>query len=122
LVVYQEALREYMMETYPDLEIIEPGPHGLKVAFFFWRSLNYGGQRRNPADATNLTKATEDALQGLVYLNDRANRSVCGNVVAQARDIEPLIIVSIERYEEDPFDSDDMRRFARAALEGNADA
>jgi hypothetical protein len=114
VVLYQEAVREYVMAEYPSLEMIEPGQHGLYVSFWFWRSLNYGGQRRNAADTTNMVKALEDALQGLVYGNDKHNRTVTGNVVAQARDIEPLIMITAIAYESDPFIG--TEQIARSAM------
>ncbi len=116
IIIYQEAVKEYIRDEYPDLEQIVPGDFGLRVTFWFWRSLNYGGQRRNPADATNLQKALEDALQGILYDNDRFNRTVSSHIVMQGRDIEPLIMITAEPYEADPFA--DVRLFAKAALEG----
>lgn len=103
VVLYQEAVREYVQDEYPNLEVIEPGEHGLHVTFWFWRSLNFGGQRRMPADATNLMKSLEDALQGLLYANDRYNRTVTSHVVVQAKDIEPLIMIVAMPYANDPF-------------------
>lgn len=117
MVIYQEAVKEFIRDEYPRLELIPPGEHGLHVTFSYWRSLNYGGQRRNPVDVTNLNKALEDALQGLLYDNDRFNRTVTGNMVVQARDIEPLIMITAVQYESEPFDDADMRHYAKLAFE-----
>lgn len=119
VVVYQEAVKEAVMDRYPNLELIDHGLHGLVITFWFWRSLNFGGQIRRAADATNMQKCLEDALQGVVYVNDRFNRTVTSHVVAQERDIEPLILISVERYDRDPFA--DTRQFAERIIRAQGD-
>lgn len=116
VVLYQEAVKEYVADEYPALVPVEPGEHGLLVTFWFWRSLNYGGQRRQRCDTTNLVKATEDALQGLLYTNDKHNRTVTGHIVAQDARVEPLIMVTAMPYVLDPFV--DARRVALNVMEG----
>lgn len=49
--------------------------------------------RKHHADNTNLFKATEDALQGILYDNDKDNVHVQGFVVAQGPDVEPGLII-----------------------------
>jgi Holliday junction resolvase RusA-like endonuclease len=52
----------------------------------------------NYADATNLQKSTEDALQGILFDNDRQVKRICTEVIEQGPDVEPLISIRIERY------------------------
>lgn len=49
--------------------------------------------RKHEADDTNLFKATEDALQGILYDNDKNNVHIQGFVVAQGPDVEPGVII-----------------------------
>ena len=66
LKAFQNALEEDMRRFYPDAECIPAGvPLGL--TWYFSRDTKVG----NIADITNLTKAAEDALQGVLYENDR---------------------------------------------------
>lgn len=100
---YQTALQENIDEAYPELE---PFPKGmmLQITFLFWRRLdsyvNSGGRRstRHHCDATNLQKATEDALEGRLYHNDADNVRVTSEIIAQGRDVEPAIAVIMETY------------------------
>jgi Holliday junction resolvase RusA-like endonuclease len=95
MIVYKEAIKEYLYLKYP-----QNGPliarENLLVSFWYWRSLNFGGQRRNRCDVTNLNKCLEDALQGVLFNNDRDNRIVLGVMMRQDRDIEPHIVIQVE--------------------------
>lgn len=53
---------------------------------------------RNQADATNLLKATEDALQGVLISNDRHFRKVSLEIIEQTRDTEPCVFIMILPY------------------------
>jgi Holliday junction resolvase RusA-like endonuclease len=96
LVAYQEALAD---------EFTQQNAHGkawtgdLKIKFLFWRSSAHG----NVADATNLQKATEDALQGVLYSNDRANREVGSVIMAQAPEVSPHILIIVQRFDPDEY-------------------
>ncbi len=97
LTAYQESLAEAMVTTYPDLQAVS-GPVCLE--FFFWRQLvRYEGQRRrttkNRVDATNLQKACEDAMQGVLIENDREVVHVSSWVIEQTAETEPLIVISL---------------------------
>lgn len=52
--------------------------------------------RKHEADDTNMLKATEDALQGVLYDNDKNNVHVQGFVVAQGPDVEPGLILCVK--------------------------
>lgn len=83
---YQDAVRDAMKDTYgePDMATVD-----IAVSFFFWR------QKSNIADATNLQKSTEDALQGILFKNDRQVKKVSSEIVEQEDDTEPLILIHV---------------------------
>ena len=83
---YQTAVRDAMEETYgkPDLATVD-----IDLSFFFWR------QKSNIADATNLQKSTEDALQGILFKNDRQVKRVSSEIVEQEDETEPLILIHV---------------------------
>jgi Holliday junction resolvase RusA-like endonuclease len=111
LRVYQEALHESAAEALSRLEAPLPlFPKGtlLRVHFSFWRKIEQytnleTGKVTTPKvpDVSNMVKATEDALQGLFYFNDRDNRVVTGHLVDVGPDVEPIVMVAIEQYEAD---------------------
>ena len=98
LRMYQDAVKE---------EFVSQNPQAVKVAgdieivFYFWRelpSITLHGQRDRRsayADATNLQKALEDALQGILYDNDRDIVSVRSVIVEQTQETEPAILIAI---------------------------
>ena len=94
LQAYQEAVREELA----DEEQLPTGEYALK--FYFWRQqatyLDMGDKRRqrNQADATNMQKGLEDALQGVLFENDRNVRSVHSVIVAQGPLIKPCIVIA----------------------------
>jgi len=93
LVAYQEALREEFVLQNGHAHLIEHDD--LRLVLHFWRSL---GDGRQYADATNLQKATEDALQGILYANDRQVRDVRSIIQEQAVGIRPHIAIEVYRY------------------------
>lgn len=100
---YQAGIRECCAQAYP--EIGKDTPLFLKrttlyVWFFFWRELDQfhaaSGRRQTAqrADVSNLTKSTEDALQGFLYHNDTDNRQVLGHMFEQGPDVDrPRLLV-----------------------------
>ena len=92
LATYQQALIEELDRTFPKGD---PLTIPLRVRFYFFRRLEYRSQR---ADATNLLKATEDALQGRLYVNDVENVHVESKVLRQEKDIESYIYVWWEPF------------------------
>jgi hypothetical protein len=98
---YQNALREevaFMVVNYT----LQSFKGRLQLRFWFWRQVEtgHGGVNRkimtgNYADATNLQKSTEDALQGLMYDNDRETRFVSSEIMEQGPDVVPCIVIHI---------------------------
>jgi hypothetical protein len=96
LTTYQEALRvEFKNMVLPPVMI--EGPSELEL--YFWRRLDKyeftDGKKhqRHIADTTNLIKGTEDALQGILFPNDRQNVVVHGHIVEQGPDTAPGLII-----------------------------
>lgn len=92
MVAYKEAVAE-------ELDGVEPLPPGTySLTFYFWRLVenfetDNGRKFKNFADATNLQKATEDALQGVLFDNDRNVRDVRSVIVDQGYDIKPAVVI-----------------------------
>lgn len=97
---YQEAIHEEFAALNPP--IADPDIP-LEVHFYFWRELDVaeGVERKvraHVADATNLQKALEDALQGVLYKNDRQIRSITSTIVSQNADTTPFILVGLRPH------------------------
>lgn len=86
---FQQAVRDTMEETYGDVDLAVVD---IRLEFYFWRQK---GNARNIADATNLQKSLEDALQGVLYKNDRQVKRITSEIVEQEADTEPLILVHV---------------------------
>jgi Holliday junction resolvase RusA-like endonuclease len=71
----------------------------VSITFFFWRNRaeyttpQSRSHRKHEADATNMQKATEDALQGILYGNDKDNMHVESYVVEQGPDVEGKVVI-----------------------------
>jgi hypothetical protein len=76
--------------------------------FYFWRrreeyqTPQARSHRKHEADVTNLQKATEDALQGVLFKNDKDVREVHSVLIAQGPDVEPGVVIGIDQYYEQP--------------------
>lgn len=76
----------------------------LQVEFYFWRQLETiqikGGRKRKArrADATNCSKALEDAMQAVIYHNDVDNVAPLPFMIEQTPDTEPGLIVVSRRW------------------------
>lgn len=100
LVTYQKALREALEEKY------NPRPLGqqyLDIEFYFWRKIEtYQSGKRTAhshvADVTNLQKATEDALQGFLFDNDRQTLQIRSEIIEQSEDTHPCVVIRIRPY------------------------
>ncbi len=97
LNAYQEAIREEMTQYHVYPLQYEPF---YSLDFFFYRqraeyeNAQARRHRKHEADTTNLVKATEDALQGILYDNDRDVIRVCGWNVEQGPDVTtPGVVV-----------------------------
>lgn len=92
---YQESIKtELSGSTAVDYERIE-------LQFYFWRRLDtldrQSGRKATDhrADATNLQKALEDALQGVLFANDRNVVHVNTWVIEQEATTTPRILIAI---------------------------
>lgn len=101
LDAYKEAIKEGLNELFPD----EPMYEGLfDLQFYFWRNrADYETPqsqkaRKNEADGTNLAKATEDALQGVLFKNDKDVRRMTWEIIEQGPDVIPAVVVGIAPY------------------------
>lgn len=92
LVAFKEAVKE-------ELEQVKHLPTGeYELTFYIWRKLErYQGEKKmvqkNQTDATNLQKALEDGLQGVLFDNDRNVRDIRTIIVEQEVHTEPRIII-----------------------------
>lgn len=98
LVAYQEEIRELMRSQITQTDIfcycVDDAP--AKLTFYYCRQLGRGIQH---ADATNLNKALEDALQGILYGNDRIVRDVRGAIVSQDNLVtDPWIAIHFQDF------------------------
>lgn len=99
LAAYQEAVREEIKSQNP--KMLEPDPGGIGLRFFFWRNRaeyttpNQRQHRKHEADLTNLVKATEDALQGILFENDRDTRHIEAYLVEQGPEVEGKILIFV---------------------------
>jgi len=108
LIDYQEGIKTSVQQAYTDLL---PFPEGidLHLVFKFWRmedeytAASGRTAHRNVADATNLTKALEDALQGVLYKNDRQVKHSEGEIVMEGKDIHPRILIMCAERVRDPY-------------------
>jgi len=108
LEAYKEAVREELTGAEP-LTWKE-----FQLTFYFWRKLEAhltteSGKkvRRHQVDATNMQKALEDALQGVILDNDRDVRRIESVIVEQSMDCEtPRIIIRADEWT--GFDPDEL--------------
>jgi hypothetical protein len=93
---YQEAVREALR---PDVLKKYEGPATL--TFYFQREIEMhrgpSGRKvwAHEADSTNLQKALEDALQGVLIGNDREDYDVRSVIMSQGRGVTPLIVIKL---------------------------
>lgn len=105
LDAYKEAVRE-------EVGNVEMLKGKLSVTFYFWRNrAEYKTpqariHRKHEADATNLQKSTEDALQGVLYANDKDNHHVQSFIVEQGPDVEGRVVVCVKECPD--FNTDDI--------------
>jgi len=96
LFAYQEAIREELARI--GARMMDP-PY--RIRFWFWRRLDpqvtESGRKSNMhrVDATNMQKATEDALQGLVIGNDADVVDVRSIIVDQDPTTTPGVVIEI---------------------------
>lgn len=100
-----EGLKELLEREMPAFEMYEGK---LDLKFYFWRNMaEYSTpqaqtHRKHEADGTNLAKATEDALQGILFANDKDVKRMTWEVVEQGPDVIPAVAVQVQPYVEMP--------------------
>ena len=96
LEAFKEAVREGLGDGHKKID------GRVALQFFFWRNrADYKTpqsrtHRKHEADLTNLQKATEDALQGVLFDNDKDTNEVHAVLVEQGPDVKGRIVISIE--------------------------
>jgi Holliday junction resolvase RusA-like endonuclease len=96
---YQQAIKEALGA--PD--IFFEGK--IELRFYFWRRRDEYNtpqartHRKHEADLTNLQKATEDALQGILFKNDKDVSVIHSWMVQQGPDVEGCVIIAIRAAE-----------------------
>lgn len=98
LRAYQDALIDEFPVQNPNQTMLDKNDTKLDVSFYFWRQTAANGA---VADATNMQKATEDALQGLLYSNDRNNHKVSSTIMEQTPTTEPCIMIVVDHFRRD---------------------
>lgn len=75
------------------------------LRFLFWRNRaeyltpQARTHRKHQADLTNLTKSTEDALQGVLFSNDRDVQHSEGTIVEQGPSVEGKIVIGVTPWD-----------------------
>jgi len=76
----------------------------VSITFYFWRNrAEYktpaaSTHRKHEADATNLLKSTEDALQDVLYKNDKDNSHVQAYIVDQGPGVKGKVVICVKPY------------------------
>lgn len=104
LDTFQNAVRDMLKQQLGAMEGRELFPLAVpcKLKFYFWRRLDSyeaaTGRKssRNWADSTNMQKALEDAIQGVLTGNDKHNYQVASEIVHQAEEVLPGIIIDLQ--------------------------
>lgn len=95
LDAYKQAIKEALGTDHAMIE------GKVKLRFYFWRNrAEYSTpqartHRKHEADATNMQKATEDALQGILFANDKDVNDVRSIVVEQGPDVIGRIVIMV---------------------------
>jgi Holliday junction resolvase RusA-like endonuclease len=98
LHTYKEAIKESLRQQGPvKLE------GELSITCFFWRNRTESTSaasgrkiKKSVADGTNMLKSTEDACQGILFDNDKANKVGRFFVIEQGPEVAGLVVICIE--------------------------
>lgn len=80
------------------------------LRFFFWRNRaeyetpQARTHRKHEADTTNLQKSTEDALQGILFKNDKDVPDIHSRLVEQGPDVKGRVVIGIKSTSRDYID------------------
>lgn len=103
LAAFQNAVKEEMQDV-PKLS-----SEYRRFEFYFWRQqaryidVADRVRQRNQADATNLQKGLEDALQGILFDNDREVVDIRSVMMSQGTHTNPLILIRAMRVWNSPY-------------------
>lgn len=98
---YQNAVKEELAAVWPYGPFDTTQETPVALSFAFWRQIenvqDTSGRwhRGQVADATNLQKALEDALQGILLTNDRYVADVRSRIIEQSPFTVPKIGIAI---------------------------
>jgi len=98
LAGYQQAIKEEVAFQNHIDQTRYPVDESAQITFWLWRQRDQSDDRRQTrrqADATNMQKALEDALQGILFVNDRKNFDVRTIIWEQFHDTIPHIIIEV---------------------------
>jgi Holliday junction resolvase RusA-like endonuclease len=115
LYAYQQALRSTLLLQYPNLrEFVDSelglwGNREVKLCFYFWQkqetaeTVSAAGRTRRTtskvADCTNMVKAAEDAVAGILFANDIQVREQVNVIVDRGAQLpEGIVVISIEPW------------------------
>ena len=130
LSAYQEAIRDEAEYYLGDNRIPgTPFEVPVRLEFYLWRqqivyeSVSGKQVQKHRVDATNMQKALEDALQGVVYKNDTQVVDIHTVVMEQGPEVEPLIVVGVTPTMGPYFSQlpDEIRFDVQNLLAGNPD-
>ena len=98
LQVYQNAVRE----TLEPEAVLTQGE--IQLTMYFWRDMDSytthqaRTHRTHQADLTNMQKALEDAIQGVLIENDKNVQCCTSIIMEQAHDIAPCVVICVEEW------------------------
>lgn len=98
LYSFQQAVKEELK----GVDCLPPGEYELH--FYLWRNVatwetpTGKSAHRNAVDATNMQKALEDALQGVLITNDRYVKRVGSTIVEQGPDVVGKILIKASMW------------------------
>jgi hypothetical protein len=96
LYSYQQAIKEELVSQ--NARLLPEGKYELE--FFFWRRLDsHASGKKHYADVTNLQKATEDALQGVLFDNDRDVVNVNSWIMHQDTDTNYCVVIHARTFD-----------------------
>lgn len=110
--VYPYVGRNQQLHNYKEAikaEIGDPGVYfegKIELKFFFWRERSEyqtpqaRTHRKHEADGTNMAKATEDALQGIFFKNDKDVNHMEWDIVEQGPFVTPKIVIGVRQGRE----------------------
>ena len=107
----EDEIEKALRDNHPDFVPIEDE---IALHFFFYRKVEKlhrgkSTRRGNYADATNLQKATEDGLQGTLFVNDSQVVDVRSTIAEQSTEVEnPCVVVRMIWHPERPKVPDEL--------------